>query len=69
MTNLFVQIKNKELRLFNWQEFYPFSADFTTIYVDYRADGRTMFYNHVLPDDAYHSLLMCKMTADYICAS
>lgn len=65
MTDRFVELKNKKISLFNWGEFAEFSSDFTTIFIDYRSDGTSMFYGHVTPDDAFHSLMLCKMTADY----
>jgi len=37
-----------------------------TICVNYRDNGRDMYYDHVLPDDGFHSFMMCKMTADHI---
>lgn len=66
MTDRFVEIKNKKVAFFNWNEFEDFSSDFLTICVDYRSNGRDMYYDHVLPDDAFHSYMMCKMTADHL---
>ena len=66
MTDRFVEIKNKQVSFFSWEDFKEFSADFLTICVDYRGNGRDMYYDHVLPDDAFHSYMMCKMTADHI---
>lgn len=69
MTDRFVEIKNKQVTLFNWKEFKEFSSDFLTICVNYRVNGRDMYYDHVLPDDAFHSYMICKMTADHIIKS
>lgn len=69
MTDRFVEIKNKRVKFFKFDAFKEYMSDFLTICVDYRGDGRSMFYNHVLPDDAFHSYMMCKMTADYILRS
>lgn len=68
MTNRFVEIKNGEISFFNWREFQDFSPDFLTICVDLRSNG-TMYYNHVLPDDSFHSFMICKMTADHLLKS
>lgn len=66
MTDRFVEIKNQKVSFFNWQEFKDFAPDFLTICVDYRGNGRDMYYDHVLPDDAFHAYMMCKMTADHM---
>jgi len=66
MTDRFVEIKNKKVDFFCWSDFKEFSSDFLTICVNFRDNGRDMYYDHVLPDDAFHSYMMCKMTADHI---
>lgn len=66
MTDNFVEIKNGKVSFFNWEEFKDFASDFLTICVNFRDNGRDMYYDHVLPDDAFHSYMMCKMTADHI---
>lgn len=66
MTDRFVEIKNSDVKFFCWEDFRQFSPDFLTIVVDYRDDGRSLFYNHVLCDDCFHSYMLCKMTADYL---
>jgi hypothetical protein len=66
MTDRFVEIKNQQVKFFRWEDFRELSPDFLTICVDYRGDGSRLFYNHILPDDGFHSYLYCKQTADYI---
>jgi hypothetical protein len=69
MTERFVELKHGNVSLFQWEDFRHFSPDFLTIFIDYRTDGRSMFYGHVLPDDCFHSYMLCKMTADHVMSS
>ena len=69
MTNGFVDIKNQNVKFFNWAEFSSFAPDFLTVTMEYRSDGRSMYYSHSLPDDAVHAFLYCKMTTDHILKS
>jgi hypothetical protein len=66
MTTRFVEIKNKTVKFPCWEDVKPFAPDFLTICVEFRDDGRSMFYAHVLPDDSFHSYMIAKSTADYI---
>lgn len=66
MTDRFVEIKNKKVEFFRWEEFKEFAQDFLTICVEFRSNGGQMYYDHVLPDDAFHSYMICKMTADHL---
>lgn len=66
MTDRFVEVQNGDVRFFHWDEFREFAPDFLTICIDYRSNGRDMYYDHVLPDDCFHAYMMCKMTADHL---
>lgn len=68
MTDRFVEIKNKSIVFPDWKQFKEFAQDFLTICVQYRSNG-TMYYDHVQPDDAFHSYMICKMTCDHILKS
>lgn len=48
-------VKSQQIRFFRWEEMKKFSNDFTTIYVEYNDTYGTMKYDHVDPDDAFHS--------------
>ena len=69
MTERFVEIKNGDVKFFKWADFMQFSPDFLTICIDYRRDGTSLFYNHVLPDDCFHSYMLLKLTADFLIRS
>lgn len=66
MTDRFVEIKNGSVLFFNWNEFKHFAPDFLTICVAFRSSNNNMYYDHVLPDDSFHSFMICKMTADHL---
>lgn len=66
MTDRLVEIKNQKVKFFCFEDFREFSPDFLTICIDMRDNNRTIFYNHTLPDDAFHAYLYAKSTADYV---
>lgn len=64
MSDLILDIKNNNIIFPKWDDFRFFSNDFTTIYVDFSRTG-TMYYNHVLPDDAFHATMIGRLGAEF----
>lgn len=64
MTEFISDVKNVNIVFPRWDDFKAFSDDFTTVCVDHRRGG-AMFYNHVLPDDAFHASMIGKMGARF----
>lgn len=65
MSEMFHAIKKQQVVFFNWKEFLPFADDFLTIFIDQTSSSLRpqMFYNHILPDDAFHSVMLGKLSA------
>jgi hypothetical protein len=57
MTDIMMRIKRKEVSFFRANEFEPFMQDFTGIYQEYSEQTRMMRYDHVVPDDCFHSFM------------
>jgi len=64
MSEFIHELKNGEIELPRWEDFKAFSEDFTTIYVDFSRSG-SMFYNHVLPDDAFHATMIGRLAGQF----
>lgn len=65
MSEMFHLIKKKKIIFFNWDDFFQFASDFLTIFVDQTSSStrHSMFYNHVTPDDSFHSMMIAYQTA------
>jgi len=49
-------IKRRLLQFFSYEDFQPFTNDFTTIYLEYNERYGTSKYDHVDPDDCFHAV-------------
>lgn len=63
MTERFLDIKKGRISFFKWEDFKDFSSDFLTINIQFRGEGSIMYYDHTLPDDSFHSMMLCYLTA------
>lgn len=65
MSEMFHLIKKRKIIFFNWDEFFQFASDFLTIFVDRTSSAtrQSMFYNHITPDDSFHSMMITYQTA------
>jgi hypothetical protein len=66
LSAFFFDIKQGKFLFPAWEVFEPFAKDILAEYVEYNERTRTMLYDHPIdqPDDALHSLVYCKLTAD-----
>jgi hypothetical protein len=69
MADVFNDFIKKKMEVFNWDQFrQPFGNHILNIYQDTRKSQQkeTLYYDHRpdKPDDAFHSILFCKMAAD-----
>ncbi|OQB17355.1 MAG: Phage terminase large subunit (GpA) [Parcubacteria group bacterium ADurb.Bin192] len=62
MSEFIHEIKGQKVLFPKWDDFKPFCDDFTTVYIDFSRVG-TMYYDHVLPDDAFHASMIGKMAS------
>lgn len=62
MTDLFMEITRKQIQFFQWGDFKgDFLSDFTSICSEYSEQTRLTKYDHILPDDAFHSYMMARV--------
>jgi len=61
MTDVIMEIKRGEVKFFKWDEFKEFQPDFTGIYSEYSERLRMTKYDHIVPDDAFHSWMFSRM--------
>lgn len=68
MATFFQSIKEGKFIFPIWSEFETFAKDILAEYVEYNERNRMMKYDHPIdqPDDALHSLIYAKLTADII---
>lgn len=66
MSELFYDIKSGHVAFPRWEQFEPYAKDILAIYAEYSDYMREIRYDHRTsdPDDFFHSLLLCKQTAD-----
>jgi len=66
MSELFYDIKSGYVAFPRWEQFEPYAKDILAIYSEYSDYMREIRYDHKTsdPDDFFHSLLLCKQTAD-----
>ncbi|RLB77763.1 MAG: hypothetical protein DRH24_15670 [Deltaproteobacteria bacterium] len=65
MSEVFHAIKKKKIIFFRWDEMLEFVSDYLTIFIDQSSSTtrQSMFYNHITPDDAFHSMMIAYNTA------
>ena len=61
MTDIMMEIKRTAVRFFRFLEFEQFSPDFTGIYAEYSEQTRMTKYDHVVPDDCFHSYMFARI--------
>jgi len=66
LSDFFLAIKNEQLLLPPWEVFEDFGKDILAEYVEFNDRKRTMLYDHPIdqPDDALHSIIYARLTAD-----
>jgi len=66
MSSFFQDIKNGQFLFPPWELFEEFGKDILAEYVEFNDRSRTMLYDHPIdqPDDALHSMLYARLTAD-----
>lgn len=66
MSEFFTGLKQSRFLFSEWETFEPYAKDVLAEYVEYNERTRTMQYDHPIdqPDDALHSMIMCKLAAD-----
>lgn len=64
MSEFIHDVKSGKLIFPRWADFSVFSDDFTSIYIDFSRGG-TMYYDHVLPDDGFHSCMIGRLSAQF----
>jgi len=61
MTDLFMEIKKCKVEFFNYEQFKEYKPDFTGIYSEYSEQTRLTKYDHVVPDDCFHSYMFSRI--------
>ena len=61
MDDIFMEIKRSEVAFFRHEDFALFQPDFTSIFGEYSEITRMTKYDHVLPDDAFHSYMFSNI--------
>jgi hypothetical protein len=66
MSDFFLAIKNEQFLFPPWELFEEYGKDILAEYVEFNDRKRTMLYDHPIdqPDDALHSLIYARLTAD-----
>lgn len=66
MTDRIMEIKNTKVSFFKYDEFKEFQPDFTGIYSEYSEITRISKYDHLVPDDCFHSWMFSKIAMDVL---
>jgi len=61
MTDIIMEIKRNQVDFFRWQDFEPYSPDFTGIYAEYSEQTRLTKYDHIVPDDCFHAYMFSRI--------
>ena len=61
MTDVIMEIKRNTVDFFRFSEFEPYSPDFTGIYAEYSEQTRMTKYDHIVPDDCFHSYMFSRI--------
>ena len=63
MTDYIMAMKRKRVLFYKWDQFKEFSDDFTGIFTEYSEQTRLTKYDHLVPDDAFHSWMYSYLGA------
>jgi hypothetical protein len=66
MTDIMMEIKRGQVDFFRFQDFEPYSPDFTGIYAEYSDRTRLTKYDHVVPDDCFHAYMFSRIAKGII---
>ena len=66
MTDLMMEIKRNQVDFYRYEEFEPYSPDFTGIYAEYSEQTRLTKYDHIVPDDCFHSYMFSRIACSII---
>ena len=63
MTDIMMEIKRSQISFFRKEEFEPYVSDFTGIYAEYSELTRQTKYDHLVPDDMFHSYMFERIAS------
>ena len=63
MTDYIMGLKRRQSIFYNWNEFKEFSDDYTGIFSEYSERTRLTKYDHLVPDDTFHSWMFAQLAA------
>ena len=66
MTDIIMEIKRTEIEFFKYEQFQEFESDFTGIFSEYSEQTRMTKYDHIVPDDAFHSFMFSNIASKII---
>lgn len=66
MTDIIMEIKRQEVEFFKYEQFQEFESDFTGIFSEYSEQTRMTKYDHIVPDDAFHSFMFSNIASKII---
>jgi hypothetical protein len=66
MTDIIMEIKRTEVSFFRYEQFKEFEPDFTGIISEYSEQTRMTKYDHIVPDDAFHSFMFSNIACKVI---
>jgi hypothetical protein len=66
MTDIIMEIKNAQVSFFNYEQFKEFQSDFTGIYSEYSDRTRMVKYDHICPDDFFHSSMFARIACSIV---
>lgn len=61
MTDVIMEIKRNQVDFYKFEQFEPYTADFTGIYAEYSEQTRMTRYDHIVPDDCFHSYMFARI--------
>jgi len=66
MTDYIMEIKRTQVSFFTHDEFKEFQPDFTGIYSEYSEQTRMSKFDHIVPDDTFHSWMFSHIAMDIL---
>ncbi len=66
MTDIMMEIKRDQVDFFKFSQFEEFCSDFTGIYAEYSEQTRLTKYDHIVPDDSFHSYMFARIAMSII---
>lgn len=63
MTDYIMTLKRQQSILYKWEQFREFSDDYTGIFTEYSEQTRLTKYDHIVPDDTFHSWMYAQLAA------